>query len=241
LVGFEALVRWQHPRIGLILPREFIPLAQETGLILSIDRWVLVEACHKIREWQVSYPHDPPLKININITSGSMAQKDLVETIQQTLKQTGLDAHCLNLEITENVAMQNDEIVTNTLAQLKIMGIDIQIDDFGTGYSSLAYLQHIPVGALKIGCSFIQQINTDITHTEIIRTIIDLSHHLGLQAVAEGVETKRQLDSLMAIGCDFGQGSFLSNPLDQDKVTSLLETIYSTGQPENPWFVLVSP
>jgi diguanylate cyclase (GGDEF)-like protein len=239
LVGFEALARWNHPKKGLLPPKQFIPLAQDTGLILSIDRWILEQACLQIRQWQQRYPLVPPLKISVNMTSGSMAQKDLVNTIRQILEQTGLDTPSLKLEITENTIMQSDETVSATLEQLKEMGVDIQIDDFGTGYSSLAYLQQIPVSALKIDQTFIQQISRSDAQTEIIRTIVELSHLYGLQTIAEGVETQGQLDALLSIGCDLGQGFLLSYPLDQDKVASLLEIISANNHAAPPWQKLI--
>lgn len=200
LAGFEALARWEHPTLGMVPPLEFISLAQESSLILELDRWVLQSACMHMKEWQDRYQFDPPLQVNVNITSSSMAQADLIQTIQATLQETGFPANCLRLEITEAVAMESTETVTENIAALRQMGIQLHIDDFGTGYSSLSYLQRLPVSALKIAQLFIQQTAASGSRAEIVRTIVNLSHDLGLHSVAEGIEEPEQLALIRAMG-----------------------------------------
>lgn len=235
LEGLEALVRWQHPKRGLLMPGEFIPVAQNSGLILSIDRWVLEQSCHQLKAWQDRFPGEPPTHINVNITSGTIAQTDLVETIRQVLHKTGLKASCLKLEITESVVMGSEETVTKSLADLRQMGIELYIDDFGTGYSSLAYLQQIPVNALKIDRSFIHRLESEASQAEIIRTIVHLAHTLNMQAYAEGVETKEQLEYLKKIDCDGGQGYLLASPLGKRETGELLNKFFAGILPPEPW------
>ncbi len=222
LVGFEALVRWQHPARGLIAPSAFIPLAEETGLILPIGRWVLTEACRQMREWHERLRAD--LTINVNLSGKQFAQHDLIEQIKTTLRQTGLAASCLNLEITESAVMEKAEAAITKLEGLRALGCKLHVDDFGTGYSSLSYLHRFPVDLLKIDRSFISRMDTSgpskIENSEIVLTIIQLAHNLGMGVMAEGVETVEQSDQLRAFGCDYAQGYFYSRPLAGAKVMS---------------------
>lgn len=240
LVGFEALVRWQHPNRGLLLPATFIPLAEETGLVISIDRWVLQEAVQQIRRWQMQYPSDPPLTININISSQQLAQPDLIERMKQILQETGLEPSSLRLEITESTILQNNEYTNIIFTELQNLGIEVQIDDFGTGYSSLGYLHQFPVNALKIDRSFIAHLENSSDSSQIVQTVVALAHELGMEAIAEGLETVGQVDRLRAIGCDFGQGYFLCIPLTQDATGELLEKI-KTGENRMPPWKLIQP
>ncbi len=221
--GFEALVRWQHPTRGLISPAEFIPVAEETGLIIPLGWWVLREACRQMRVWQVQYPTDPLLSISVNISSKQFAQPDLVTGIQQILQETGLSTDSLKLEITESTVMENAEAATVMLQKLRDLGIHLSIDDFGTGYSSLGYLHRFPVDTLKIDRSFINGIETDLEKVEIIRTVVMLAWNLGMEIVAEGVESKKQLAHLKALKCENGQGYLFSKPLDRLAAESLLK------------------
>lgn len=222
LIGFEALVRWQHPERGLVSPAQFISVAEETGQIILIDRLVLRSACHQMRAWQEQVPASPPLIISVNLSSKQFAQPNLVEQIQQILQETGLDAHNLRLEITESAIIQNTESATITLSQLKVLGIKLCIDDFGTGYSSLSYLHRFPVDVMKIDRSFISSLDINSDKLEIVRTIVMLAHNLGMDVVAEGVETVEQLDRIQALQCAYAQGYYFAKPLDKEAAGALL-------------------
>jgi EAL domain-containing protein (putative c-di-GMP-specific phosphodiesterase class I) len=231
LRGFEALVRWQHPERGFISPMDFIPVAEETGMIIPIGQWVLAEACRQTCEWQKLSPADPPLSISVNLSARQFAQPDLVEQVRQVLEETGLDPRCLKLEITESVVMENSEIAVEMLRRLRGLGVELSIDDFGTGYSSLSYLHRFPVSTLKIDRSFVNQMHDYGENTELVRTIITLARTLGMDVVAEGVETERQLAQLRALECERGQGYYFSRPMDAGAVESFLIDI-STSRVE---------
>jgi len=222
LTGFEALVRWQHPERGLILPAEFIPIATETGLSISMDWWVLAQACRQIRVWQEQFPDNLPLTISVNLCSQHFSQPNLISHIDQILQETGLDAQSLKMEITENVIMENAESANITLEQLRSLGIELSIDDFGTGYSSLGRLHHFPINILKIDRSFVSSIGVDQGNLEITETILTLAQKLGLDVTAEGVETKEQLAQLRKLKCKYGQGYFFSQPLDTSAAEALI-------------------
>ena len=221
IVGFETLSRWQRPE-GLVMPGEFIAVADETGIILSINRQLLYEACRQLRSWQASFPSDPPLTVNVNVTPKEFAQPDLAAQIGKTLQETGLDPSCLNLEITETIAMADADRSAVVLSELKSVGVRLDIDDFGTGYSSLSRLQHFPVDTLKIDRSFVSRMDTDVETREIVRVIVMLAHGLGLKVVAEGVETKVQAEMLKDLGCEFAQGFLYSRPVPADTIEQLL-------------------
>lgn len=226
LSGFEALVRWQHPDRGLVLPAEFLPLAKETGLTSAIDQWVLREACCQIQQWQTRFPTGAqPLMISVNLGSPQFWQPELLAHINQVLQQTRLDAPCLKLEISENSIMENDQTVTDLFSQLRDLGIQLVVDDFGTGYSSLARLHHFPISELKIDRSFISPIGTDPStrgNLETVETIITLAQKLGIEATAEGIETAEQLGYLRDLNCGYGQGYFFSRPLAPEAVETLM-------------------
>jgi diguanylate cyclase (GGDEF)-like protein len=229
LRGFEALVRWQHPERGLIPPAKFIPIAEETGLIIPIGKWVLAEACRQMSLWQRLTPAGRPLPINVNLSCKQFMQPDLLEQVREVLRETGLDARSLKLEITESVVMDNIETATRTLEQLRALGVELGIDDFGTGYSSLSYLQRFPVGTLKIDRSFISRITESDGTAEIVRTIMKLAQTLGMEVVAEGVETERQRAQLKALECEFGQGYYFSRPMDSDAAEAFILSSCSTA------------
>lgn len=199
IVGFEALVRWQHPRRGVIPPTEFIPRAEETGLIIPLGEWVLREACRQMRAWQAQFPRPTeggylaPLTISVNLSGKQFSQPNLLEQIKQILQETGLDARSLKLEITESTIMENAESATAMLLEMQALGIGLSIDDFGTGYSSLGYLNRFPVDTLKIDRSFVMDVDADAEKIEIIRTVVMLARNLGMNVVAEGVETIKEL------------------------------------------------
>ena len=225
LAGFEALVRWQHPKRGLLLPSEFIPMAEDNGLIITIDRWVIRESCRCVVEWQRQYPGESPISANVNISGRQIAQTDFTDFIAQTLEETGIKANCLHLEIAESAIMESWENTEIFLSKLNELGVYLQIDDFGKCYTSLNYLVHYSVDALKIDPAFIQQITEEDSSLNIVQAIIRLTHGLGLSAVAEGVETQGQLSKLSAMQCEYAQGQLISAPLDGEKVAELLAKI----------------
>jgi Amt family ammonium transporter len=226
LQGFEALVRWNHPSRGMLGPMEFIPLAEETGLIIPLGRWVLREACERMARWCHNNENTcaPGISMSVNISARQFAQPDLVEYIQGVLGSTGLDPSKLKLEITESVLMEDAKQTAAKLRRLKATGIQLMVDDFGTGYSSLAYLQQFPVDFLKIDKSFISGEGDQRENREIVNTIIMLARNLGLKVVAEGVEQEHQLDMLREMRCDDAQGFMFSRPVDQDHATDILAT-----------------
>jgi diguanylate cyclase (GGDEF)-like protein len=222
LRGFEALVRWQHPERGVIPPTKFIPIAEETGMIIPIGKWVLGEACRQMSRWQKLSHSDGPLPMSVNLSGRQFLQPDLLEQIEEVLRETGLDPRSLKLEITETVVMENIETATHTLEQLRALGVELSIDDFGTGYSSLSYLQHFPVSTLKIDRSFVSRMTESDGTAEIVRAIAKLAQNLGMDVVAEGVETESQREQLRAFECEFGQGFYFSRPIDVDAAEALL-------------------
>ncbi|MBW4560567.1 MAG: EAL domain-containing protein [Mojavia pulchra JT2-VF2] len=227
IVGFEALVRWQHPQHGFVSPGEFIPLTEETGLIIPLGKWILQAACEQLSVWQAQFPAEPPLMMSINLSGQQLNQADLVEYIEQTLKTTGLDGQSLKLEITETVAMNDVEAAISILLRLRTLNLRLSIDDFGTGYSSLSYLHRFPVNTLKVDRSFVSRMEDTDEDAAIVQTIIMLSHALGMDVVAEGVETAAQQAKLQVLGCEYGQGYFFSKPLDSNAATALLDRQFS--------------
>ena len=214
LAGFEALARWQHPERGLVSPAEFIPVAEETGLIVPIGLWMLEEACRQVREWQARVPNGRTLSLSVNLSGKQLAQPDLVEQVKRILLKTGFDSHCLKLEITESVVMENAEAASATFHRLRALGLQLSIDDFGTGYSSLSYLHRFPVNTLKIDRSFVSRMGAEDENLEIVRTILTLARNLSMEVVAEGVESAEQMRHLMTLSCEYGQGYFFSKPMD---------------------------
>jgi len=221
IVGFETLSRWQRPQ-GIVMPGEFIKVADEIGLIIPINRKLLREACEQLRRWHEMFPSDSPLTVGANITAKQFAQPDLAAQIGEILEQTGMDPHLVDLEITENIAMADAERSAIVLSELKALGVSLSIDDFGTGYSSLSRLQRFPVDTLKIDRSFISAMDHDLETYEIVRIIRQLAHSLGLKVVAEGIETPEQMTMLKRIGCEFGQGYLFSKPVSSDAIEQLL-------------------
>jgi diguanylate cyclase (GGDEF)-like protein/PAS domain S-box-containing protein len=224
VIGFEALTRWKHPRLGILYPGQFLPLAEETGLIIAIDRWVLRRACEQTVAWQKRFPSSPPLSINVNISSRQIVQPDFIDYLKGILRETRLDVSCLDLEITENTIMENFDQTAIILQQLRQLGVQIHIDDFGVGYSSLSYLSRFPISALKIDRSFIHMMTTDVSYMKIVQAIIRLTHNLGLSVTAEGVETQEQLTQLRELECEYIQGYLISKPIDSQQATKLLSS-----------------
>jgi diguanylate cyclase (GGDEF)-like protein/PAS domain S-box-containing protein len=221
IMGLEALVRWQHPKKGLVPPMEFIPLAEETGLIVPMGFWVLREACVQMRDG-LSFSADLPLLISVNLSARQFSQPDLVDQIERILGDSGVEARSVMLEITESVVMEHAESAAAALAQLKTLGVQLSIDDFGTGYSSLSCLHSYPIDTLKIDRSFIGNMGADPRNLEIVRTIVALAGNLGMHVTAEGIETAEQLAQLRALQCDYGQGYLFSKPMDGEPIKRLL-------------------
>jgi EAL domain-containing protein (putative c-di-GMP-specific phosphodiesterase class I) len=222
LAGFEALVRMRRADGSLVPPAEFIPLTEETGLIVSIGRWVLAEACRQMRDWQRRYPEHPPMQISVNLAGRQFAQPDLVQQIEVVLAETGLDAGSLKLEVTETVLMEHAEAATAVLTKLRVLGIELLMDDFGTGYSSLSYLHRFPLDTLKIDASFVRRMDTDPKAADIVQTIVTLARTLDMGVVAEGVENATQLAQLRALQVDYGQGYHFGRPLDADAAETMI-------------------
>lgn len=193
LTGFEALVRWRHPQQGLISPAKFIPVAEDTGLIVLLGEWVLREACRQMNAWQTQLPTLAPLKMSVNLAVQQIKESNFIKQIDQILAETGVDGSYLKLEITESMLMEDVQETINTLLQIRARKIQLSIDDFGQGYSSLSYLHRFPVDTLKIDRSFVSQMNSDDENFEIVRTITTLAHTLGMDVIAEGVETPNNL------------------------------------------------
>ena len=219
LVGFEALVRWSHPSRGLVLPLEFIPLAEETGMIIPLSKWILQEACRQLHDWQQQYRSPSPIRMSVNITSRLLLLPGFVDFVQSCFQKYRLEPGCLVLEITESVLMEHTRLAEEVLTQLQSLGINIHIDDFGTGYSSLSYLHNFPVGALKIDRSFIAKMSVSKQNQEIVRTIINLARHLKLKVIAEGLEQDFQLAAILGLECNYGQGFLFSKPLSAQAIT----------------------
>jgi EAL domain-containing protein (putative c-di-GMP-specific phosphodiesterase class I) len=221
IVGFEALSRWQRPE-GLLLPAHFIQIAEETGIILPMNRLLLREACLQLRAWHSEFPCDPPLTISVNVTPREFAQPDLAAQINTILVEVGTHPSSVNVEITETIAMADPQRSSLVLSELKALGVHISIDDFGTGYSSLSRLQGFPVDSLKIDRAFISKIDTDNETSEIVRIIIMLAHNLGLKVVAEGAETAEHVSLLKQLKCELVQGYFFARPGDYGAAHTLL-------------------
>ena len=227
IVAMEALVRWPDPTRGMISPKDFIPLAEETGLIQPLGEWILAEACRQLREWQQVLPPDLPIQVNVNLSARQFEPPDLVEKVAKVLKYTGLPAGNLKIELTETVFIEDTESTITTLYRLKALGIKLAIDDFGTGWSSLSYLKRFPIDALKIDQAFVRGLLDDAGDQAIVLAVITLARTLGLQVIAEGVENAKQMSLLNELGCDIAQGYYFSKPLPADEMFRLLKRQYT--------------
>jgi EAL domain-containing protein (putative c-di-GMP-specific phosphodiesterase class I) len=212
-VGVEALIRWQHPDQGLVAPYRFIPVAEESGLIIPIGAWVLEQACHQLRVWNLRGQDGPQGSVEVNLSARQIDDPRIVATVEEILTRTGLPPEHLTLEITESALMEDAASALGVLRALKELGVLLAIDDFGTGYSSLSYLQRFPLDILKVDRMFVESLGSDADGEEIVSAVINLAHALGLQVVAEGVETTEQLQILRSLGCDLAQGFLFSKPL----------------------------
>jgi EAL domain-containing protein (putative c-di-GMP-specific phosphodiesterase class I) len=225
IVGVEALVRWRHPERGLVLPEDFIPAAEESGLIVPLGEWVLRIACAQAKAWQKAGL--PRIHVGVNLSARQFQQRNLLELVRQVLSDSGLDPHCLQLEITESAAMHDVDFTRKVLGNLKEMGVQVAIDDFGSGHSSLNYLKQLPIDDVKIDQSFVRDLATDSNDAAIVGSIVAMTHELNLKVVAEGVETEEQLMFLRDRQCDVVQGFLFSKPVPADVV----EQIIARGAP----------
>jgi diguanylate cyclase (GGDEF)-like protein len=226
ITSVEALIRWQHPERGLVPPGQFVPIAEDCGLILKMGRWVLREACRQVRAWQLEGL--PPISVAVNVSAAEFRSKDFVESVRATLSESGLDPHYLELELTEGVLMDDAEFTSSVLKELKGMGVHLAVDDFGTGYSSLSYLRKFPIDVLKIDRSFVTQITADSDDSTIVNAIINMGKSLKYLVVAEGIETQEQRAYLQSRHCEEGQGYLFSKPLPVAQFAALLQN----GVPE---------
>jgi diguanylate cyclase (GGDEF)-like protein/PAS domain S-box-containing protein len=229
LVGFECLARWQHPQRGLVSPADFIPLAEETGHIAALGNFVMKEACRQLVRWQEQFASDLPLTMSVNVSGKQVMQSNLVEQVAGVLSETGLAPHNLKLEMTESVMLDNLEVAADEFKRLRALGVQLSMDDFGTGYSSLSYLQRLPITTLKIDRSFVTPLADKPESAAIVQTIVMLANNLGLEVIAEGIETVEQLEKLREFGCGHGQGFLFAKPLKVDEAGSLLRDTFNVA------------
>jgi len=223
IAGFEALLRWQHPEMGILSPYKFIDLAEETGMIVPIGRWVLREACRQAQAWQSKYPSGMPLTTTVNVSAKQFAHVNLVNDVEAAIQDSGVGPGTLQLEITESLGMADPERTNRVLLRLKRLGVRISLDDFGTGHSSLSRLQGFPADVLKIDRSFVANMEESAENLEVVRLIVRLAQTFGLKVIAEGVETAAQEVQLKVLGCEFGQGYLYSRPVDSEAAGHVLE------------------
>lgn len=224
ITGFEALIRWLHPKKGIVGSDIFIPIAEETGMIIPIGNWVLKEACNQIKIWQKKYHREKPLTMSVNISGRQFSHPKLIENITNIVNDSEIDPVNLKLEITESTIMDNAETATIMLEEIRKLNIQLQIDDFGTGYSSLSYLHRFPVNTLKVDRSFVSRIGSNNENVEIVKTIVSLAKNLNMVSIAEGIETKDQLDKLRTLDCEYAQGYFFSRPVDVYSIEKLMDS-----------------
>ncbi len=215
-------MRWHDPEHGLTSPQKFVPLAEETGLILPIGRWVIHEACRQTSAWNAARPGRPPLVVSVNLSARQLQQADLPDIVAASLAETGLAPGCLMLEITESVLLRDTEITMDVLHRLEELGVRLAIDDFGTGYSALTYLRRFPIDTVKIDKSFVDEIASSPKGAKLIRAIVRFSQTLGMTTIAEGIEAPDQLRHLFESGCPLGQGYLFAKPLEADEISALL-------------------
>ena len=222
LAAFEALARWRHPDRGLVSPVEFIPVAEESGLIAPIGHWMIRESCRRALDWDRDFPDHPPLTVSVNLSPRQLVRKQLTDEVEQLLEESGFPAQRLKLEITESALLEDAEASLAQLNRLKQLGIRLSLDDFGTGYSSLSYLHQLPIDVLKVDRSFVSGVDGDGHHRGFVETIIGLARHLELEVICEGVETEEQARILTEMGCDFGQGFLYSRPVAENEARILI-------------------
>jgi EAL domain-containing protein (putative c-di-GMP-specific phosphodiesterase class I) len=239
IVGLEALVRWQHPERGLVPPMEFIPRAEENGLILPLGDWGLSQACRQMQRWQKQWPALASLRVCVNLSARQFSRIGLADHVESLLLQTGLSGHQLGLEMTESSLMPNTAVAVGVLARLRRLGVSLHMDDFGTGYSSLSHLHRFPFDVLKIDHSFVHRMSVGEQSLQIVQTILDLARVLGMDVVAEGIETEEQLSLLTQMGCRYGQGYLFAPPLPADEIAEVLSQPERAFEPAGvcrvPW------
>ena len=228
IVGVEALVRWRRPDGTLVPPGEFVPVAEETGLIRPIGRWVLHEACRQLASWRSDLPQAAGLAMSVNISARQLQDASIVEDVESALRETGLDAGSLILELTESAVVETFEEALTTLQQLRWMSVQLAMDDFGTGYSSLSSLSRLPLDILKIDQSFVARLDQDAEGRAVVYAIVSLATALGIRVTGEGIETTSQLSTLLELDCDHGQGFLLGRPAPPDEVAAMLRTVNPT-------------
>jgi EAL domain-containing protein (putative c-di-GMP-specific phosphodiesterase class I) len=222
ICGFEALIRWQHPKRGLMYPSEFIPIAESNGFIDQITRWTLQHASLQLSRWQAEFPMALPLMISVNLSPISLRQPELFRWVSECLNMAALSPSSLALEIVETIFIQDPALAGHTFRNLRKLGVKVSLDDFGTGYSSLGYINEYPIDTIKIDRSFVSRLNETGEVSAIVRAVAQLAHDLNFQIVAEGIETREQFDFIKALGCQFGQGYLFHKPLEKDKAEALL-------------------
>jgi EAL domain-containing protein (putative c-di-GMP-specific phosphodiesterase class I) len=230
IVGFEALLRWQHPVLGMILPLEFVPIAEQSGVIVPLGNWVLREACRQLKEWQDGTPSAEHLWVSVNLSAVQLAHQRLVEEIGDALSESGLEPRCLLLELTEGMAMENPTEAQTLLMQIRALGVRVSVDDFGTGHSALAYLRQFPLDSLKVDRSFVRGIESNPDMASILGAVTTMTRQLGLQMVAEGIEKDEQLELVRSLDCEYGQGFLFSKPVAPDRAASMVRD----GLPPRP-------
>ncbi|WP_432737054.1 EAL domain-containing protein [Maridesulfovibrio sp. FT414] len=235
VVGFEALIRWNHPQRGLVMPNDFIPMAEESGLIFELGSWVITQACRQMKSWVSSFESASDMVMSINISGRQFSQPTLVDNILSNLNEVGLPPHNLKVEITETAIMERAKQAVDMLNRLKGAGVLVSIDDFGTGYSSMSNLQEFPLDQLKVDLSFVSRMRDSVENTEIVKAIVNLAHNLGLNVVAEGVENDEQQAMLRAMGCEFGQGYLFSRPVSVKTVESHFRGELQLGTAQDEW------
>ncbi len=232
--GFEALLRWQHPSRGLVMPDDFIGLVEETTLVIPIGWWVIERACHKLATWQQLFPLDPPLSMSVNVSGKLFFTDGMAKRLAALLEDCNIPRNSFRLEITERVVMDHEDLVLNTLSDLRDIGVELHIDDFGTGYSSLSYLQRFKYDSLKIDRSFVSTMSEKVDSSAIVEAIIKLGSTLGMKVIAEGVETHEHVNRLRAMNCPEAQGFWFSQPLHHDAVNDFLKSDAASTQRGKP-------
>ena len=232
IASVEALVRWRHPTRGMVSPSEFIPVAEDTGMLLDIGRHVLTESCRQMTAWRSRFGTDAPRVICVNVSCRQFAQPDLIAEVQSILAETGLESSSLHLEITESAFIGDVRTAHTTLNRLQSLGIEWSIDDFGTGYSSLSYLHRLQAGTVKIDRSFVTRLNHEDRGAEMVRAITGLAHNFGMEVIAEGVENEEQLECVRRLGCDYAQGFYFSRPIEAGAAGLLIG--------RQPWRALIT-
>jgi EAL domain-containing protein (putative c-di-GMP-specific phosphodiesterase class I) len=224
ITGVEALVRWQHPTRGFLSPDAFIPLAEDTGLVIPLGKWVLREACQQLRSWQLKLPVTASLTMSVNVSVRQLAHETIVRDVRDAIEDAALDPSTVTLEITETSLMHDTEVARQRLEELSRIGVSLAVDDFGTGYSSLQYVQRFPIDIIKIDRSFVVGLGTNPGDGAVVQSMIELSQRLGVHTVAEGIDRPEQVTLLQSLGADLGQGYLFSQPLPADKIDALIDS-----------------